>query len=212
MSIYSFVRKAGCCFLAKFVFPTKVCGGAPKIPDGPVVLCANHLSFVDVVFLIARTERPIRFMAKKELFEVPLLGRFLKAMGAFPVNRGTLDVNAVKTGILSLSDGGILGIFPQGTRCAGVSPDQTYGKLYNGAAMMAHRAKAAILPVAITTKDFKVRPFKKVLLTYGKPIPYEEYSDFKEDGRNSHAVVMRYVFGRICAMAAQQIENDRKTD
>ncbi len=207
MNLYSFVRRTGCRILAKVVFPSRACGQPSSMPQGPVVLCANHLSFADVILLIAHTDRPIRFMAKKELFKIPVLGPFLRAMGAFPVNRGGMDVNSVKVGISSLSQGEVLGVFPQGTRCAGVSPDQTCDKLYNGASMMAHRTKAALLPVAIQTKNFKVRPFRKVRVIYGEPIPFEKYSLLEGYGRNNYAAVTKYLFDRICAMANNPPEN-----
>lgn len=199
MSIYSFLRKYLRSFVAGVLFPMDLRGSYKDIPKGPVLLCANHLSGIDVILLAASTERQIRFMAKKELISIPVFGGFLKTLGAFPVDRAGMDVGAIKKAITLLSEGELVGIFPQGTRCAGVHPSKTKAKLHHGAAMMAIRAKATIVPVAIATGGYKIRPFKKVSVIYGKPITYEEYSALDRD-LNGYAEITEYVFDRICEM------------
>src|SRR5262249_8480373 len=89
---------------------------AERIPrSGPVILVANHESLVDPWFLSLATPRPVRFMAKAELFENPVMRRIMNLFGTFPVDRGTGDTSAVDRGAELLAEGQVLGMFPQGT-------------------------------------------------------------------------------------------------
>lgn len=203
MNLYSTVYKILKGFMLDFLYPTEVVGEIPKLPDGPIVLCANHQSGADVFFLIGYTPRQITFMAKKELFAIPLLGGFLKAMGAFPVDRGNSDIAAIKKGLSSLKKGEVLGVFPQGTRYSGIHPAQTKDKLHNGAAMMALRTGATILPVAIECKNFKVKPFKKHKLHYGTPFTFEECNAIYQENKDYSAVTAA-VFDRILEMLPKE--------
>ncbi len=107
-------------FLRPFIslmYPHKIYG-QENIPEGPVIICANHSNLVDPL-LIAMTfgkERFIRFMAKKELFSVPIVGRVLRACGVFPVDRQSNDIEAVRISMKSLKNGERVMIFPEGTR------------------------------------------------------------------------------------------------
>ena len=206
MSFYSFAKGFLNVVIAKTLFPTKVIKNDVEIPEGPLVVCANHLSAVDVLLLIASFDRPVCFMGKKELFKIPVLRQVMEAVGAFPVNRSGMDVSAVKKGIGLLNEGKAMGIFPQGTRCPGVHPRETKDKLRNGAVMMGSRAKAALMPVAVKTKGYKVRPFKRVTLIYGKAIPFDEYKDMA-DGKDFSALT-DMLFENICALHGESSAKD----
>ena len=198
MSFYGKVRKLLEVLFLKALTPTKVFWECEDFPEGPVVLCANHTSAMDVLQLIPATPRKIRFMAKKELFKIPLLGSVIRAAGAFPVDRKNADVSAVKNGMAVLKEGEVLGIFPQGTRCPGVHPNKTYGKLRDGAVMMALKTRATLFPAAIRVKKDRQRIFRKVTLIYGRPIPYEEYAPLVE-GKN-YTAATSMLFDRICEL------------
>lgn len=91
--------------------------GADSIPpDGPVIVAGNHVSYFDPPVLSIALNRPIRFIAKRELFQLPLLGHFLAAIGTFPVDRSRPDVKCVRRAVRVLERGEVLGIFPEGTR------------------------------------------------------------------------------------------------
>ena len=92
--------------------------GRENLPDEPVLICANHSSGWDPVLLVCAlaSDFPLRIMAKEQLFKIPIIGGFIRRMGAFPVDRGNSDIGAVKTSIKSLKDGFSLLIFPEGTR------------------------------------------------------------------------------------------------
>jgi 1-acyl-sn-glycerol-3-phosphate acyltransferase len=149
----------------------RVTGGEHEPPAGPLLICSNHLSNQDVVILAASVKRQVRFFAKAELFKVPLLGRLITALGAFPVKRGGGDVSAMKKTIEILKNGEAVGFYPQGHRRPGIHPRET--ALQHGLGMLAWRTNAVILPVAIYTKGFKLRPFKKTHVIIGKAIPFE---------------------------------------
>ena len=103
--------------LVRFLFPISLEGTENLPEDRPVMLCANHSSAWDPVLFVAaiRTGYPLRIMAKKQLLNIPILGRILQNVGAFAVDRGNSDIQAVKTAIQSLKQGWNLLIFPVGS-------------------------------------------------------------------------------------------------
>lgn len=140
--------------------------------EGGYLLCANHMSNSDVVVIAACMRKPVYYMAKSELFKVPLVGPLIRAFGAFPVKRGTADVGAIRTAVRLLNEGEAVGYFPQGRRYAGVDPKTT--DIKHGAGLIVYRAQARVLPVFLSAKDYKIRMFRKTKLIIGKPVPYEE--------------------------------------
>ncbi|NBD22606.1 lysophospholipid acyltransferase family protein [Paenibacillus glycinis] len=145
--------------------------GLENIPSsGPVVLCCNHISNLDPTTVGTKVNRTVHYMAKAELFKVPLLGPLIRSLGAFPVKRGGVSKEAIRTAIGLLKEGKVMGIFPEGSRSAA---GDSAGK--KGAAMIALRSGATVIPVAIIGK-YKV--FRKMRIKYGKPI---DMSDFIQD-------------------------------
>lgn len=147
--------------------------GIENIPkqQGNFMLCCNHQSFLDVVLLAVMCPYQINFMAKKELFKFRPLGWLFKKVGAFPVNRGAGDVSAVKHAEQILKSGGVLGIFPEGTR----NPMGTPGRAKAGAAMLAIDTGANVLPVAIRYSKKPIL-FKKVSVRIGTLIDGENFA------------------------------------
>jgi 1-acyl-sn-glycerol-3-phosphate acyltransferase len=148
--------------------------GADHIPrEGPAVIAPNHKSFYDSFFLALATPRPMWFMAKDELIE-PWYGAYLARLGAFPVRRGESDEEALETAREILRQGGLLALFPEGTRIR--DPD-TLGAPKRGAARLALEAGAPIVPAAITGTDHlflgPVPKPKKVQVAFEAPIPVE---------------------------------------
>lgn len=146
--------------------------GTENIPaTGPLVIASNHLSLLDPPVIGVAATRKVHFMAKQELF-VPLLGAIYKVLGAFPVKRGGADRTAIKHGIDLMLNGGVLAIFPEGTR----SKTGALGKAEPGALMMAGKAKAAIVPTCVKGTDLKrsKKLWPKVSVAFGKPIYFPQ--------------------------------------
>jgi 1-acyl-sn-glycerol-3-phosphate acyltransferase len=143
--------------------------GVSNIPlKGPVILCSNHRSLQDPITLGVWVPRKVHYMAKAELFRIPLFGSLIKAVGAFPVKRGGVSMEAIRTAISLLLEGLVMGIFPEGTR------NETVGMGKRGAVTMAIRSKALVVPVALVGE---YRPFRKMLAVYGTPIDINPYAE-----------------------------------
>ena len=142
--------------------PIEVCG-KENLPEEPVLLCANHSSAWDPILLILalKDEYPLRIMAKKQLFQIPVVGGFLKMMGVFPVDRGNSDISAIRTSIQSLRDGYSLLVFPEGTRVKEPGAVRPKG----GVVMIGIRSGVKLLPVYIGTEK---KLFHKVPIVIGE--------------------------------------------
>ncbi|MEW6080393.1 MAG: lysophospholipid acyltransferase family protein [Bacillota bacterium] len=130
-------------FLFAFYWPD--IRGRELVPaSGPLILCSNHISWWDPVIIGCLLDKPVHFMAKEELFKGPL-GLILPAINAFPVKRGTPDRKAIRRALQVLEEGGILGLFPEGTR----SKAMVLRKAEPGAALLGARSNAPLVPVGI---------------------------------------------------------------
>ena len=135
-------------------------------------MVSNHGSSLDPPLLGHALGCNISFMAKSELFKIPLLGFVIKACGAYPVKRGIADKNTIKTACKKLSDNNSIGIFIDGTR----QKNGRVNKPKQGAALLAFKNQKLLLPVAIVNSHKLVRfkfciPFfSKIVIKVGKPI------------------------------------------
>ncbi len=163
--------------LVRWLFRVKV-QGAENIPapeQGGFLVCANHLSDADPVVITAVIRRPICYAAKAELFRIPLLGAFLRALGAIPVERGTASLGLMRSAGKILRGGGLVGVFPQGTRCPHLPPHKTAGRVRGGAGMIAAQNGVPVLPVALVTKGFRgLAPFRRTTMIIGSLMTPEE--------------------------------------
>ncbi len=173
--------------------------GEENIPqsDTPLLLCANHINNLDPVVIGAALKIKIYYMAKEELFHVPVLASVIRAFGAVPVKRGVGDVGAIKKTIEVLQEGKIAGIYPQGHRRPGIPPRGT--ELHAGAGMILWRTKADALPVCIRTKNRKLCMFRKTDIIVGKTISYTELPMTEGNSENYRAGT-DYIFEQICQL------------
>jgi 1-acyl-sn-glycerol-3-phosphate acyltransferase len=145
--------------------------GADRIPRGPVIVVANHDSLADPFVLGAALDRPLRFLAKQELWSNRVVGRVLDALGGIPVERATGDVAAVAVAGRALAAGAAVAIFPQGTVLG--PPDRPWQR---GAARLALTSGAPLVPVAIVGASEGLRPgtrlprLTRVRIVVGEPI------------------------------------------
>lgn len=165
--------------------------GTENLEDEAAILCANHSSAWDPVLIVCALadDVPLRIMAKQQLFRIPVVGGFIRYMGAFPVDRGNSDIGAIKTAIKSLKDGFSLLIFPEGTRVKKGQHVEPKG----GATMIAIRSGVKMLPVFISSTR---RLFHKLSLIIGKPYApvYTERKGTAEEYQQNVDEVMRQVY------------------
>ncbi len=170
------------------IFPLKIVGKENMPKEGGVLLCANHISLLDPITIGIKLDRQVKYMAKAELFKVPVLGWIIKKVGAFPVKRGGVSKESIKTALKTLRGGNVMGIFPEGTR------NSDAGVAKKGAASFALRSGAAVVPAAIVG-HYKL--FRRMTVIYGAPI---DLSSFDGAGSESLEAVTDVIMGRIHEM------------
>lgn len=157
------------CGLFTVLFRWKVTGLENIPSEGGVIIAANHISLWDPPVIGTRSPRPIHFMAKEELFKIPVFGWAIRKLNSFPVRRGGADRGAIRTALELLNQGKIVGIFPEGTR-------SKTGKLGNpapGVALIAAKAGVPVVPAAVigTNKVFSHGCFlPQFRVKFGQPI------------------------------------------
>lgn len=206
MSFYSAAHKCLAGFF-RLIYRVKRTGMENEPTEGPVIVCANHMSDHDVIILAASLKRQVRYFAKAELFKVPVLKQLITALGAFPVERQSAAATAtsIKNTIQLLNEGQMVGIYPQGKRYIGVDPRETPVK--GGVGLIANHTHAKVLPVCIRTKGWKVKLFKRTYVTIGKPLSFEELgiTDGKGDQYQNAAEL---IFSRITDMIPKDGEKN----
>lgn len=158
--------------------------GRENIPkDGGVLICSNHINNFDPIIVGMMAPRPVHFMAKEELFNVPVLGKMVPHLNAFPVKRGMSDREALRKGLAILKEGKVLGLFPEGTR----SKTGELGKGLAGAGFFALRTDAQIIPCAVVGP---YRPLRKLKIVYGKPINMAIIKENKGNAEQATELIM----------------------
>lgn len=158
--------------------------------SGPFIVAANHASFLDPPLVAIGLHHKSAHMAKDSLFTVPILGPWLRSMGSFPVRRGTPDRRAIRHSLDVIEQGGVLLIFPEGTR----STDGRLREPEAGAAMIALRTGVPVVPAAVINSHRIMRkgrrlpnPFGRIIVRYGRPMAVP-----KIEGRLDHATMQEW--------------------
>ncbi len=162
-------------FVMLFMFRLRKTGTENVPRDGGVILAINHKSDFDPVVVAITAPRKLNFMAKAELFENKFFGGLIKRLGAFPVNRGSGDVGALKVSFKILKSDGAMLIFPEGGRVK--KGEKRRAK--SGVAMIAQKTNVPVIPVYI---GGEYKWMRKVTVTYGEPISFDEYAGKKLSG------------------------------
>lgn len=175
--------------------------GLDNIPDrGPAIIASNHLSFSDSIFMPLMVRRPVVFLAKSEYFTgTGIKGRltalFFRLTNQLPMDRsgGAASAASLSAGMEVLENGGLLGIYPEGTR----SPDARLYRGKVGVARLALQAGVPVIPVAMIGTD-KVQPIGKRLpnirrigMIFGEPLDFSAYRDQAEDRGTQRTVTDR---------------------
>lgn len=185
--------------LAKLIiklFRITVVGGENEPAEGGYIACANHISFFDVIVMAVAMQRQIRYMAKKELFGIPILGKLITSLGAFPVDRKGNSAGSLRNSIKLLEGGEVVGMYPTGHRFPGVDVETTRDAVKGGAGMVAYHAKVPVVPMYIKTKNSKTRLFRPITIYVGKPVAYDELG-FTKGGTAEYERAALVVFDRI---------------
>ncbi|HEX3549033.1 MAG TPA: lysophospholipid acyltransferase family protein [Candidatus Elarobacter sp.] len=163
MTFYD-VAKAVVLTIVRTVFRFRVVG-AENVPlTGGLIVAANHISNFDPPILGVALPRPVSYMAKKELFAMPVLGQLIPRLNAFPVDRQAGGTAALRASIRMLKEGRCVGIFPEGGRnVTGTNEEKA------GAAFLAAASGAPVVPAAIVGTR-KLRPFARVTVVFGEPM------------------------------------------
>lgn len=169
MSLYGGIKT----FLRPFtmaLFDAKVTGAEHVPPTGGLIVASNHVSYWDPPILGTWFPRTIHFMAKRELFEMWPLGPIVTAVHAFPVDRDSADIGAIRHALRVLKNGEVVGIFPQGRR----SQDGDV-QARNGAVLLAATAKCPVVPVALVGTNLASRRLRAshVEVRIGEPLRFQ---------------------------------------
>ncbi|MGG0668227.1 lysophospholipid acyltransferase family protein [Sporosarcina koreensis] len=182
MNLYPFGK-----FLVSTIFyplyRVKVIGKENFPSEGGVLLCTNHIDNLDPPVVGMTCPRTVHFMAKEELFNVPLLKTVLPKVNAFPVKRGMSDREAFRKALKLLRGGNVVGMFPEGTR----SKTGELGKGLAGAGFFALKGDADVVPCAIIGP---YKPFRTLRVIYGKPIDMAPYRESKASAEEVTEVIM----------------------
>lgn len=162
--------------------------GREHLPaSGPLILVSNHIHLLDPALVAASSPRRVHPMAKRELFEIPLIGWFFWVYGAFPVRRFSGDMGALRVARNYLRNGDVVLMFPEGTRSRG---NQGVQPSLPGAAMVALLSKATIVPIGITGSNIKIPKVFFQWLWHARPritVTFGEPFDLKDLGTDSRA-------------------------
>ncbi len=179
---YRFCRQL-CIWFSILVFRIRTFGRHHVPPAGGVLILSNHQSYVDPPLVGCGLARVCHFMARDSLFRNPLFSRIISAVNAFPVQRGSADLGAIKEALRRLKQGKILVMFPEGTR----TPDGHIGPLLPGLAAIAQKARVPIVP-ALVDGVYQAWPrhqlfpsIGNVVVLYDRPIDPAEYKNLSAE-------------------------------
>ncbi len=179
-------------------FRTSVNG--PPVPgEGPVIVAPVHRSFIDFFVVSEVTGRKLHYMAKDSLWRRPGFGRFLESVGAFPVHRESADREALRRAQAVLDAGEVLILFPEGERRTGLE----VGELHEGAAFLAARTGAVVVPVGIggtatvMPKGKKLPRPRKVAVVVGEAMPAPDRGPGGRVARSRVHALTEQLRGRI---------------
>lgn len=169
--------------------------GRENLGRGPTILVANHTSYLDPIAAGLAVPWPIFFIAKEELFSIPILGWYIRKLHAFPIKRGAVDRQVMRTSLDHLKKSRTVLIFPEGMR----HRDDGLAEGQPGAAFIAYKGGATIVPTAISGTDrvypkgAKVPRFPKISVSFGAPIAPYDAEDKKEYMGRATETMMREI-------------------
>ena len=175
----------------RLLYPRKIYGKENMPSSGPVLIACNHMRFHDIFNVATCFKRRVRFMAKRELIEMPFWGKLMTCYGAFPVDREHIDPGAIRLAIKILQAGGVVCIFPQGTRVH----EQALGPLKGGVAYIAGKTGCTVLPMYINNSE---KLFRRTYTIVGKPFRFEPAEKMNSDYIDQATALLRTRMLELC--------------
>ena len=175
--------------------------GKENVPKkGSVIFCGNHRSLLDAPIIVVTAPRHVRFFAKEELNKNFIIKFLAFCFGIIFVKRDEKDVQALKESLKALKNGDCLGIFPEGTRNGFEKND---GKVKNGAAYLAIKTGADVIPIGICGS---LKPFRKNMIIYGKPVDYSKFKELKKLDKEQEIEASNILKEEILKLAATEVK------
>ncbi len=158
------VSRAFCKLVCTLVWRLRVTGTEHVPRSGPLIVACNHVSYLDPVALGVGMPRMLTYLAKKQLFEIPVLGPVLRGLSVVPLDRDSGGVAAVRVALRVLKEGRCIGIFPEGTRnLRGTAAEK------GGAAFLAALSGTPVVPAAVAGTAAAKR-LGQIRVAFGSPI------------------------------------------
>lgn len=184
----------------KIVYRLQIIGKENVPKEGAVLFCGNHRTYLDPPLIVVTAGRHMRFMAKEELAKNKFLAFLGIVFDAIYVKRDSKDITAMKEALKTLKNGGCVGLFPEGTRNG---LEKNHGKLKNGAAYLALKTGAKIVPIGIQG-DSKV--FHKSIIVYGKPLDLSKYKEVKKIDEQVENEVSEILKNEIVRLSSDDVK------
>ncbi len=185
--------------IIRVFYPIKVLNKEKLPKEGSLILCPNHSSNFDPVFVSIGLDRNISWMAKEELFKSKILSFLLYKLDAFPVDREGSDIAAIKKALRALKNNKVLGLFPEGTRIESYSLDNAKP----GVALLSIKSKASVLPVFI---DSNYKIFNKTRIYVGDVMDLRDHEGYKENPKD-YANLSKEILRKIYELKAEEEAN-----
>jgi len=175
-------------FTLFFRYRAKYLDRIPKTQGG--LILSNHQSYLDPLLIGLPLQRPVSYIARENLFRIPVIGTILRNTYVMPINRDSAGAGSVREGVKRIKAGFLVGVFPEGTR----SRDGELGQIKPGFVALARRANAPIYPVGIAGAHrampkggLKVFP-RRIRVVYGEPISAEEVERLAQKGNEEEFI------------------------
>ena len=158
----------------KIVYRVKIEGKENVPKEGALIFCGNHRNYLDAPLMVATAGRHVHFMAKEELRKVKFFAFLAFVFDAIFVKRDAKDIGAIKTSLKYLKEGACVALFPEGTR-NGLDKGED---VKNGVSYFVLNSNSKVIPVGIKGG---LKAFQKTVITYGKPMDFEEERKNRKD-------------------------------
>ena len=173
-NIMRVIVRAAIFIYCKIVYRVKIIGKENVPKDGALIFCGNHRYYLDPPLMVATAGRHVHFIAKEELRKVKFFAFLGMVFDAIYVKRDAKDIGAIKTSLKYLKDGACIALFPEGTRNGAEKGEEAK----NGVSYFVLNSNSKVIPVGIKGG---LKPFEKTVITYGKPMDFEEERKNRKD-------------------------------